>query len=164
MATTIFPHATGAALATAEAHKDPQDLIFYSGWVRYVRYPLANQFRAPAVLPVQPESLGDVGGEGYSISVPGSQPVQEGATLPRSVRSATRRTEPLTPADVNPKGLVPTVEVDGKALYESLVLCEFLEDAYPDRKPSMFPGDAYTKGHVRLWVSSARFLEQRTCL
>ncbi|KAJ7876127.1 glutathione S-transferase [Mycena olivaceomarginata] len=30
--------------------------------------------------------------------------------------------------DINPKGLVPTVEYHGKALYESLVLCEFFED------------------------------------
>ncbi|KAJ7797496.1 glutathione-S-transferase [Mycena olivaceomarginata] len=28
--------------------------------------------------------------------------------------------------DINPKGLVPAVEYHGKALYESLVLCEFL--------------------------------------
>ena len=30
----IFPTATGAAAKTVEAHQDPQELIFYSGWVR----------------------------------------------------------------------------------------------------------------------------------
>lgn len=28
----IFPHATGAAAKTVEAHQDPQDVVFYSGW------------------------------------------------------------------------------------------------------------------------------------
>ncbi|KAJ7209783.1 Gryzun, putative trafficking through golgi-domain-containing protein [Mycena pura] len=30
----IFPHATGNALATVEARKDQQELVFYAGWVR----------------------------------------------------------------------------------------------------------------------------------
>jgi hypothetical protein len=29
----IFPHATGNAISTVEAHKEPQELIFYAGWV-----------------------------------------------------------------------------------------------------------------------------------
>ncbi|KAJ7772070.1 glutathione-S-transferase [Mycena maculata] len=54
--------------------------------------------------------------------------------------------------DINPKGLVPAVEFQGKALYESLVLCEFLDDAYPGYKPSILPGNAYTKAYARIWV------------
>ncbi|KAF8146869.1 glutathione-S-transferase [Mycena galopus ATCC 62051] len=53
--------------------------------------------------------------------------------------------------DINPKGLVPAVEYHGKTLYESLVLCEFFEDVYPDHKPSILPGDAYTKAYARIW-------------
>ncbi len=30
----IFPHATGFAAKTVEDHQQPQDLVFYSGWVR----------------------------------------------------------------------------------------------------------------------------------
>lgn len=33
---------------------------------------------------------------------------------------------------INPKGLVPAIERNGKALAESNILIEFLEDAYPD--------------------------------
>lgn len=33
----IFPHATGQAIKTVEAHQDPQELIFYAGWVRVDR-------------------------------------------------------------------------------------------------------------------------------
>jgi glutathione S-transferase len=28
----IFPHATGLAAKTVADHKEPQDLVFYSGW------------------------------------------------------------------------------------------------------------------------------------
>ena len=30
----IFPHATGAAAKTVEQHTAPQDIVFWSGWVR----------------------------------------------------------------------------------------------------------------------------------
>lgn len=30
----IHPSATGAAANTVEQHQDPQDLVFYAGWVR----------------------------------------------------------------------------------------------------------------------------------
>jgi len=54
--------------------------------------------------------------------------------------------------DINPKGLVPAVEYKGKALYESLILCEFLEDAFPQRAPHMLPADPFERALVRLWV------------
>ncbi|OAX31942.1 glutathione S-transferase [Rhizopogon vinicolor AM-OR11-026] len=54
--------------------------------------------------------------------------------------------------DINPKGLVPAIEYQGKALYESLILCEFLEDAYPDYKPHLLPTDPFERAHARLWI------------
>ena len=30
----IYPHATGRAAETVAKHQDPQELVFYSGWVR----------------------------------------------------------------------------------------------------------------------------------
>lgn len=54
--------------------------------------------------------------------------------------------------DINPKGLVPAVEYQGKALYESLVLCEFLEDAYPEHKPHLLTTDPYTRAYIRIWT------------
>jgi len=53
---------------------------------------------------------------------------------------------------INPKGLVPAIEFRGKALYESLVLCEFLEDAYPGYTPHLLPSDPYERAHVRIWI------------
>ncbi|KAF8841723.1 glutathione S-transferase [Paxillus ammoniavirescens] len=54
--------------------------------------------------------------------------------------------------ELNPKGLVPTIEYKGKALYESLVLCEFLEEAYQSYKPSLLPADPYERARVRIWI------------
>ncbi|KAH9919391.1 glutathione-S-transferase [Fomitopsis serialis] len=54
--------------------------------------------------------------------------------------------------DINPKGLVPAVEYKGRALYESLIICEFLEDAYPSHTPHLFPTDPFERAYVRLWV------------
>lgn len=55
-------------------------------------------------------------------------------------------------AAINPKGLVPAIEYNGKALYESLVLCEFIEDAYPDHTPHILPLDPFERARARLWV------------
>jgi glutathione S-transferase len=52
----------------------------------------------------------------------------------------------------NPRGLVPTLEVaPGQALYESIVLLEYLEDAYPDHKP-LRPKDPYQLARSRIWT------------
>ncbi|KAI6119017.1 glutathione S-transferase [Pisolithus croceorrhizus] len=53
---------------------------------------------------------------------------------------------------INPRGLVPAVEYRGKAIYESLVLLEFLEDAYPSHKPSLLPSDPYERARQRIWI------------
>lgn len=52
---------------------------------------------------------------------------------------------------LNPRGLVPTLEYDNKPLYESTVVCEFLEDAYPDTK-SLLPHDPYQKARTKIWI------------
>lgn len=52
--------------------------------------------------------------------------------------------------DINPKGLVPAIEFQGKALYESLIICEFFEDAYPQHTPHLLPADPYSRAQVRL--------------
>lgn len=36
----IHPHATSRAATTVAEHQEPQDLIFYSGWVRTANSPL----------------------------------------------------------------------------------------------------------------------------
>lgn len=58
----------------------------------------------------------------------------------------------VTQKAINPKGLVPAVEYRGKALYESLILCEFFEDAFPDYKPNLLPSDPVQRAVARLWM------------
>lgn len=62
---------------------------------------------------------------------------------------------------LNPRGLVPTLAVhvpgdDKKALrplYESTVICEYLEEAYPDSGAGLLPqSDPYERARCRLWI------------
>ena len=53
---------------------------------------------------------------------------------------------------LNPRGLVPTLQTDNKPLYESTVICEFLEEKYPDHKPHLLPSDPYDRARTRIWT------------
>lgn len=53
---------------------------------------------------------------------------------------------------LNPRGLVPTLEYDDKPLYESTVVCEFLEEAYAEYGVSLMPGDVYERARTRIWT------------
>ena len=68
--------------------------------------------------------------------------------------------KPESLLSLNPRGLVPTLQYDNKPLYESTVICEFLEDAYPDRGVKLLPADPYLRAKMRIWVDfvSTRFL------
>jgi glutathione S-transferase len=51
---------------------------------------------------------------------------------------------------LNPKGLVPVIIDDGAAIPESLVILEYLEDAYPD--VSLRPASNEARARMRLWM------------
>ncbi|KAI9163881.1 glutathione-S-transferase theta, GST [Paramyrothecium foliicola] len=63
---------------------------------------------------------------------------------------------------MNPRGLVPTLAVpmdktgkEQKALFESIVIAEYLEEAYTDESkygPPLLPKDAYERARARLWI------------
>lgn len=53
---------------------------------------------------------------------------------------------------LNPRGLVPTLQYDNKPLYESTVICEFLEEAYPNHGPKLLPEDPYERARTRIWT------------
>ena len=46
---------------------------------------------------------------------------------------------------------MPTLEYDNKPLYESNVVCEFLEDAYPDHGLRLLPKYPYDRARMRIW-------------
>lgn len=51
---------------------------------------------------------------------------------------------------LNPNGVVPTLIHDGATIIESNIICEYLDDAYPDNP--LRPRDALGKARMRLWL------------
>ena len=50
---------------------------------------------------------------------------------------------------LNPKGIVPTLVHDGKAIIESTLICEYLDDTFPE--PRLIPADPWLRTRMRLW-------------
>ncbi len=52
---------------------------------------------------------------------------------------------------INPNGVVPAIVHDGRAVIESSVIVEYLEDAFPDA-PALRPAGPHDRAEMRLWV------------
>jgi glutathione S-transferase len=52
---------------------------------------------------------------------------------------------------INPKGLVPALNHNGRILTESLVIAEYLEEVFPS--PPLLSGDALTNHDIRQWTA-----------
>jgi glutathione S-transferase len=52
---------------------------------------------------------------------------------------------------INPNGQVPTLDHDGKIVTESTVICEYLEDVFPDQNP-LRPADPWLRAQMRVWT------------
>jgi glutathione S-transferase len=50
---------------------------------------------------------------------------------------------------LNPKGVVPTLVHDGKPVIESTLICEYLDETFPE--PPLIPPDAWSRTRMRLW-------------
>ena len=61
---------------------------------------------------------------------------------------------------LNPLGRVPALEVDGIVIPESEVICEYLEDRFPE--PSLRPADLQARARVRFLSRFADLYLQRT--
>lgn len=51
---------------------------------------------------------------------------------------------------LNPNGVVPTLVHDGRVLYESNFIIEYLDDIFPD--PPLRPSDPYERAYMRIWM------------
>jgi glutathione S-transferase len=56
---------------------------------------------------------------------------------------------------LNPNGVVPTLVDDGRPIIDSSVICEYLDERYPD--PRLTPDDLVERARMRAWM---RFLEE----
>ena len=52
--------------------------------------------------------------------------------------------------EISPYGKVPVVVVEGRAIYESAVIGEYLDEMYPQVR--LMPEDPYERAQVRLWT------------
>jgi glutathione S-transferase len=53
--------------------------------------------------------------------------------------------------DLNPRGLVPTLDHKGRALYESLIVAEYVDETWT-HEPKLQPDDTYKKAVGRIWI------------
>jgi glutathione S-transferase len=53
---------------------------------------------------------------------------------------------------LNPMAVVPTLVHDGEVLVESTVICEYLDDAFPD--PPLKPASPLERARMRLWTKA----------
>ncbi|GAA0795936.1 glutathione S-transferase family protein [Marinobacterium sediminicola] len=51
---------------------------------------------------------------------------------------------------LNPLGVVPTLVHDGRPVIESSIICEYLDDTWPE--PSLKPDDPYAVAKMRFWM------------
>jgi len=53
---------------------------------------------------------------------------------------------------LNPKAVVPTLIHDGKVITESTLICEYLDDVFPETP--LKPADAYARWQMRVWTKA----------
>jgi glutathione S-transferase len=51
---------------------------------------------------------------------------------------------------LNPKGVVPTLVHDGRAIIESTLICEYIDERFP-QPPHLIPADPWERTRMRLW-------------
>lgn len=56
---------------------------------------------------------------------------------------------------LNPNGVVPTLVHDGRVVIDSSVICEYLDDVFPD--PPLSPDDPGERARMRAWM---RYIEE----
>jgi glutathione S-transferase len=57
---------------------------------------------------------------------------------------------------INPNGVIPTLVHDGRALYESGTICEYLDEVFPE--PPLRPADPWGRAQMRYWI---RYADER---
>jgi glutathione S-transferase len=50
---------------------------------------------------------------------------------------------------INPKGVVPALDHDGRIVIESSLICEYLDDSFPAQR--LVPADPFLRARMRLW-------------
>ncbi|EEP78410.1 predicted protein [Uncinocarpus reesii 1704] len=130
MASTYPAHlhhaATGSAKKLADEHSGEQPLKLYAGWF----------FQRTWI-------------------------VLEEKKIPYQYIEVNPYDKPASLLSLNPRGLVPTLHCPqpggqaAKPLYESNIINEYLDDAYPDHTPRFLPSDPYERARAKIWIDFA---------
>ncbi|CAM1510817.1 Fc.00g083300.m01.CDS01 [Cosmosporella sp. VM-42] len=128
--TSLPPETTGAAAKLAAAHSEQHPLKLYGGWF----CPFVQRSWITLTEKKIPHQYIEI------------NPYKKEADF----------------LAMNPRGLVPTLVVpvdprgkELKPLFESSIICEYLDDAYTDEVtygPRLLPLDPYERAHARLWI------------
>ncbi|MCJ1403197.1 hypothetical protein MMC11_006420 [Xylographa trunciseda] len=146
----LYPTATGLAKATVDKHSSKESLVLYAGWF----------------CPFGLQSVSLIFQRTWTVLEEKGIPYQyvevrtHAATgLSRKLKRMSNNANQVNPyhkpeslMKLNPRGLVPTLQYDNKPLYESTVIAEFLEDAYPDHGSKLLPSDPYKRAISRIWT------------
>ncbi|CDM35536.1 hypothetical protein DTO013E5_7989 [Penicillium roqueforti] len=120
----LYPEASGPAKALVDKHRAEQPLKLYAGWF------------CPFVQRVW-------------LAL-------EEKKIPYEYIEVNPYNKPDSLLTLNPRGLVPTLSTPAdphpRPLYESTVILEYLEEAYPDHQPRFLPDDAYERARARIWI------------
>ncbi|KAH9905053.1 glutathione S-transferase [Xylariomycetidae sp. FL2044] len=163
--TSLPAHPTGAAAKFAAAHADEHPLKLYGGWFcPFVQrswivlhekqimhqYVEINPYKKePEFLALNPRGLVP------TLAVPTANP--NGGGGGRGDQTIIGKTMTMAAA----AGTSSTMMTQ-KPLYESVVICEYLDEAYPKmlfpedelypKKKKLFPEEAYERARCRLWI------------
>lgn len=145
----LHPVATGPAKAIVDAHQAEQPLKLYAGWL-YVHSSLQ-----PPNSPTPPKPPTLLTRPPLHPSCPFVQRVWsilEEKQIPYQYIEVNPYHKPDSLLSLNPRGLVPTLQYEGKPLFESTVIGEFLEEAFPEHGPKLMPQDVYLRARTRCVV------------
>jgi glutathione S-transferase len=53
---------------------------------------------------------------------------------------------------INPNGVVPALDHDGKVVIESHVICEYLDEVFPNEGHRLVPQDTHARAQMRSWL------------
>ncbi len=69
--------------------------------------------------------------------------------IPHTIEYIDLQAPPVWFHEISPLEKVPVLVVDGQALFESMPICEYLDEVTPD---SLYPDDPFLKAQHRAWI------------
>ncbi|PWY91276.1 hypothetical protein BO70DRAFT_358733, partial [Aspergillus heteromorphus CBS 117.55] len=144
---SIHPEATGPAKALVAKHQAEQPLKLYAGWF--------CPFGTIPQTPLEPTlthltlssatRLACPRRKANPLPIHRSQPLPQTSLIPRPQPARAR------PHHLRPRPILIPPSTSHHPLYESTVILEYLEEAYPTHTP-LLPSEPYQRAKARIWI------------